>query len=277
MNSSRDSNDVYGSQAGSTTINHTETQQSTATATVKYDTTNTPINKGTDATNQNDHNEPQQDKLLFFNYHEYMVNNYTDLRTGFHDIHDQAIVITHFPNYSVPEDSELNKETRIVRIPRIFGVKGIVYPEYSTLLPGNEAAAIQESIGGESNENDDLIKEFIPKGIYEGQLFGTTSISPLSKYFDEDEFTELMTMINSKIRNCYSSYHFWNILEFLLDMLTFWLLSDIFKFQSKRLLDELEQFIVETNKDLEPRGVKIISPRRTAYLSIDFQILKPTL
>lgn len=241
MSNQRSSNDIYGSQTELNTMDH-------SVSSMKYDITNT-ANKGTEAY-ENHHQQEQEhqhqhqhqelpEKLLFFNYHEYMVNTYTQLGFGVNDIHDQALLITHFPNYSAPEGSDLDKQTRIVRIPRVFNAKGIVYPEFSTNLPGTEDAAIQEQT--ESLDS----AHFVPKGIYEGQLFGTTSVSPLSAYLDEAEFAELMAKINTKVRNCYLSYHFWNILEFLFDMLTFWLLSDVLKFESKRVsLDTILKYMV---------------------------------
>lgn len=234
MNTDQGSNDdVFGSRADSTTtFNHTEALQSSLS--MKYEISNT-ANKGTDTYHNLEHAHHKQESLLFFNYHEYMVNNYTLIGSDMSDIHEQSIVITHFPNYSVEEDSEISKTTRIVRIPRTFNIKGIVYPEFSTVLPGSEPAAIQETITGTSESEDVAISKFVPKGIYEGQIFGTTSVSPLNCYFNDDEFSQLMKSINSRIRNCYTSYHFWNILEFFLDMLTFWLLSDLFKFQSKKV------------------------------------------
>lgn len=229
MSSQRDSSDVYYSQTESTTVNHTETQHSANSDSVpmKYDTTNA-VNKGTET-----FQEEKPAKLLFFNYHEYMISNYTKLGAETSDIHDQKLVITHFPNYAAPKDSDLSQSTRIVRIPRAFTIKGIIYPEFSTTLPGYEAAAISDD-----SEDSDL-RQFVPRGIYQGQLFGTSSISPLSCYFEEQEFSELMKSINDNVKKSYSSYHILNIVEFLLDMLTFWLLSSVIKFQSKRVSFQL--------------------------------------
>ncbi|CCH44930.1 Ras modification protein ERF4 [Wickerhamomyces ciferrii] len=216
------------SPSESATINHSDLQISKKESLELQYGNN--VNKGINSyqnNQQNDENSNNQpSKLLFFNYHEYMVKNYTSLETGVSDIYDQALVITHFPSYT---SSEVEQK-RIVRIPRVFTEQGIIYPQFSTLLPGRESAAIKSQ-----DLSDDEIEGFIPKGIYDGELFGVTSESPLSNYFNEDEFKSIMDRINVNLQDCYTSSHLWNILEFIFDMLTFWILSDFFKFQSKRV------------------------------------------
>lgn len=181
-----------------------------------------PTNKGT----ENDRNgDATQERFLFFNYHEYSVKNYKLTNEQHEDIHEQSLVITHFPNPYVPKDSLEFKETRVVRIPRTFNSKGALFPEFSTSLPGNEAAAIFD---GDSSS-------FIIKGEHRGQLFGTSSTSPLSMLLSDQEFKLIIEHVNMLLKEAYNPWTMTNVIWFLLEVLSLRFLGNFVTSPSKRV------------------------------------------
>lgn len=214
-------------------------------------------------------------QLLFFNYHEYSIKLYSLIGSSTIDSHPNPLIATHFPNIHALNNSEQFKKTRIVRIPRCYTGNGIIYPQFSTVLPGYEEAAInyEESNGNgdednSSNNFEKHEKRFIIKGSYEGQLYGWNSVSPLSNYLTNEEFHEIMTNINDLLAKGNNPFTIWNIIDYILGLLTFWLISLVIKPRSKKHLQELEDYIKETNTKL--KNVKIISPRRSSYLSVSW-------
>lgn len=213
---------------------------------------------------------------LFFNYHEFSVHEYQLLDSPLVSSHETPLIITHFPNIYHPLNSI--HSTRIVRIPRTFSKQ---YPQFSNILPGNETGAISDSN-----------LEFLPIGMFNKELFGTSSISPLSNYLSEEEFTTLMDTINSFLFESFE-FNWWNLFDYLIDLLTFWFLFDIIKSRDKKVsifnlintlntnrykcLDKLESFIQDQNDTLKNRSIRIISPRRSGYLSLDIEIPRPTI
>lgn len=179
------------------------------------------------------------EKLLFFNYHEYSVKNYRLIGENTEDFHEQALIITHFPNFHVPRDSNTFEGTRIVRISRYFKGVGVFVPQFSPYLPGTEPAAI---FG-----DDDTNAKFIVQGEYMGQFFGTSSYSPLSEYLTEKEFREIVEEINVQLRDAYNSWSLINLLLFVLDLLSFWIMSDLLHSLSKRVCTALEISHYPTN------------------------------
>ncbi|KAH3674726.1 hypothetical protein WICMUC_003076 [Wickerhamomyces mucosus] len=219
-------------------------------------------------------NNKEIEKLNFFNYHEYSSSLYNKLNQSQPNQNNtNPLIITHFPNNYVPLNSNEYLNTRIVRIPRIFNnIKGLEFPEFSTVLPGNEDAAIISS----NIESNSKVKEFIIQGQsnHDGQYYGYTSISPLNLYFNntDNEFEIIMVEINRLIKNSYNTFTLWNFLEYFIDLIGFWLISEIWEIKSKNQLNKLETYIENLNKswEFQHRNIKIISPRRSGYLSVSF-------
>lgn len=195
----------------------------------------------------------------FFNYHEYRQFNRSDP--------SKPIIITHFPNVypSDATDIDIPKEQRrIVRIPRLLSID---YPQFSSDFPGCEDAAIKSAEnGGES--------VFKPEFQYEGQWFGTTSASPLGLYLQKNEYKAIVTKINDLLKAQYASSFFW-VVYIVLDILTLGLLS-CFRF-GKHPAVSLEEYVRTINRKFKEEGklCRVISPRLSGYLSLDFEIPRP--
>ncbi|AET39008.1 Shr5p Ecym_3531 [Eremothecium cymbalariae DBVPG len=197
---------------------------------------------------------------LFFNYHEFVVTKYQAIGEDVlkeHDIED-ALCITHFPNIYYPEGSLEFKSTRIVRFPRRFD-NSVYYPYFSEQLPGDEPAALHTEA------------KFIPVGIYDGQYFGKSSTSPLSNYLTNDECHKIVSTINNFFREGYSADTGKNALFNILDILTLNMWSIICSlFNFKDPLVELERYVERVNgqSTFKRNGIKLVSPRRSGYLSV---------
>ncbi|KAF6008751.1 hypothetical protein HII13_000197 [Brettanomyces bruxellensis] len=195
----------------------------------------------------------------FFNYHEYRQFNRSDP--------SKPIIITHFPNVypSDATDIDIPKEqTRIVRIPRLMSID---YPQFSPDFPGCEDAAIK----GAENGGESVFK---PEYQYEGQWFGTTSASPLGLYLQKDEYKAIVSKVNDLLKAQYASSFFW-VVYIILDILTLGLLT-CFRFGKHPALS-LEEYIRTINKNFKEEGklCRVISPRLSGYLSLDFEIPRP--
>ncbi|SCU84510.1 LAMI_0C07756g1_1 [Lachancea mirantina] len=204
---------------------------------------------------------PNNRTALFFNYHEFNVTHYTDLDGEVKEHTDEsALCVTHFPNVYVPVDSAAFLETRVVRIPRRFETT-LDYPTFSSQLPGLEPAAIYDDYSDQ---------EFIPHGRYETQLFGTSSTSPLSNYLTQDQFRDIVETVNEFTRKAYEPLSWQNILNNTLDYLTFNLWNNVISKLFVSPLQELETYVERLNNSdlLRQHSVKLISPRRSAYLSV---------
>lgn len=197
----------------------------------------------------------------FFNYHEYVITKYRSLTDDSIKEHlpEDAICITHFPNIYVPESSPLFTETRIIRIPRRFDTC-VDRPFFSTDLPGSEPAAMTSDDSG----------CFIGKGDYEGQIYGGSSVSPLSNYFTQEQWFKIVSTINSLLSSAYNPLTFRNFASITLDLITLNLWSLI---ESKLLTDplqKLEDYVTTLNKTelFKTQNISIISPRKSSYLSV---------
>jgi hypothetical protein len=124
----------------------------------------------------------------------------------------------------VPVNTLLYETTRIVRIPRVFDKEP--YPQFSNVLPGREPGSITNGM--------DLEPEFTAVGSFEGQFFGTSSLSPLSGMVEESDFRNLIDDVNKILKESYG-FNWLHVLEFILDMLTLWFLSEWFKLSDKRV------------------------------------------
>lgn len=199
---------------------------------------------------------------IFFNYHEFGESYYADLDTPQdlkeHD-DDHGLCITHFPNVYVAADSPDFQTTRIVRIPRRFETT-LNCPYISTVLPGVEPGAIL----GDPN--------FHPHGYFDddSQLFGYSSVSPLSGLLSQQQFEDIVCTINNYLKSAFYIYSWFNLVDFFLELVSLGLWRLVSKFFIRHPLLKLEDYVKQVNErqELQERGVKIISPRRSGYLSV---------
>lgn len=226
--------------------------------------------------NNYNNNNSTNSNILFFNYHEFQETYYIEVDSPEegpkeHDM-GRSIVITHFPNIYVSPESIEWKTTRIVRIPRSYDQR-VTYPCFSEYLPGHESAAI---IVGDRRDR------FICQGksLRDGQWYGYGSISPLSIYFTQDAFQEIVKKINGLIEQDFQLGGWINILDLTIGYFTFGLLdfSKIVNHRCRSHSTKVDQYIEELNKTEEfiRHGVQIIPLARSGYLSLDFQIPCPT-
>lgn len=204
-------------------------------------------------------------EVLFFNYHEFTETYYADLdKPDVCKEHDEseALIITHFPNVYAPRHTALFKETRIVRIPRRFD-ETIRFPNFSELLPGMEPAAIINS----SQPN-----KFIGEGIYDdGQVFGCTSVSPLSLYLTASEFQDVVHNINILLEMEFRVFNWYNLLDIALGVITLGIWTWL---SHSHHTSQLDHYINTVNDSelFQVNRIRVVHPRRSAYLSLDFQI-----
>jgi len=207
--------------------------------------------------------------LLFFNYHEFLTEDYQLHPSCRYISKAKSIVVNHFPNNHVPVDSATYNETRIVRIPRIFSTTKLsdLIPQFSDYTPGSEPAAI--------NDQDGLT--FKTTGIYDNNSFGVTSVTPLVPgYMTDEEFHAIIHKINQYLQEAFDPYNIWNLIDSILDLISANFYTKIINnffvdTYSKRKLLELESYIDHevNSKMLANRpGLKILSPRKSGYLSV---------
>lgn len=207
------------------------------------------------------------EQLLFFNYHEFLVNNYCDVRSEVPVQHKQALVVSHFPNNYVPTESASYRQTRIVRIPRDYATKELSYmiPQFSSYLPGTEPASLKQAEDG-----------FTVVGKYDYSVFGSSSCPPLiPNHLSELEYKQIVGDINGYLLEAFSPYNWRVAVENFLDVATGTLYSKVFNRlivgnTSQTKLEQLETFVEEeiNQKMLKCRDIRVISPRRSGYLSV---------
>ncbi|CCK67837.1 Shr5p KNAG_0A01480 [Huiozyma naganishii CBS 8797] len=219
--------------------------------------------------------EEDSSEPLFFNYHEFVETFYGNLDTPngrCEHSESQSITITHFPNPYCAIDSLEFQTTRVVRIPRRFETT-LEYPCFSTMLPGNEPAAIVDATDG---------KEFVPHGVYDdGQLFGYSSVSPLSLYFTQEEFEVIVTQVNRYIAKSFRASSPYNVFDIAVGILTLGLWSLLSHWHELQpvSLKKLDRYILHLNSSTKfsSQGISIINPKRSGFLSLDFQVPRPRL
>ncbi|KAI1275109.1 Golgin subfamily A member 7/ERF4 family-domain-containing protein [Xylaria sp. FL0933] len=150
-----------------------------------------------------------------------------------------------FPHLNpyVPIDSPEYKTTRIIRIRRDWLLAGDLAPTFSNMYP---------------------------------EILDPAGIS-------EREFRRVIEKLNGALVPIFNPYSWRNILDGVLGMLTAWLWEDFGLTNVKTKLNELEAWIDKWNAEMEKttgseEGAvppKIISLRRTGYMSLDFQIANP--
>ncbi|KAK6458778.1 pseudouridine synthase [Scheffersomyces xylosifermentans] len=204
-------------------------------------------------------NPPKKEPLLFFNYHEFLTPNDNPFNQDSNG--EASLVINHFPNVYTPQDSLTYANTRIIRIPRAYeGIKySDIIPQFSVYAPGTEPAALLN----ESNFS------FDPIGTYDGNAFGPTSLTPLvPDLLQREELETIVTTVNQYLYDSFNPYDWRNAVESSLEFLTAGFYSRII---SKYLYTSYSR-----QKLHHIDWLKLIDPRLSGFLSLDFQIPKPT-
>lgn len=202
---------------------------------------------------------------IFFNVHEYTIHDYQAVGEEVKRYHEIPLIATHFPSpYSVLNSPE-ELAVRIVRIPRCFNNNN-EYPQFSENLPGLEPGAVSDGDGTFRAEGQQL-----------NQWFGSCSVSPLSNYLTQAEFSEIVQSVNSHLKKAYG-HSLWTSVWQLLEFWDVGVLRRIYSGNDKNKLDQLEKWIDVVNGKFLQGGkpVRIIHPKRNGFLSLDFEIPTPS-
>ncbi|KAI1114772.1 Golgin subfamily A member 7/ERF4 family-domain-containing protein [Nemania sp. NC0429] len=146
-------------------------------------------------------------------------------------------------NPYVPLNSAEYKTTRIIRIRRDWLVAGDLAPTFSNMYP----------------------EILDPAGV------------------PEQEFRRVIEKLNASLVPIFDPYNWRNILDGMLGVLSAWVWEDLGFTNVKTKLNDLEAWIDKWNAEMEKTASseegavppKIISLRRTGYMSLDFQIQNP--
>ncbi|QHS76017.1 Shr5p [Saccharomyces paradoxus] len=234
-----------------------------------------------DSHHKEEDNSSTSERALFFNYHEFSYSFYEDLgsedaKPTEHD-EDHKLCITHFPNVYAARGSAEFQVTRVVRVPRRFDEcrTSLETPQFSTQLPGSEPAAI---VGDDGSR-------FARCGRYDtgGHVFGCSSVSPLSEHLSAAELAEVVHRVNGFLLREEGKVYGWcNLCGLVFDMLTGGLWSWVLGPLLSRLVFQeslaLEQYVAQLNSPgglLHERGVRLVLPRRSGCLSLDFVVPGP--
>jgi hypothetical protein len=91
----------------------------------------------------------------------------------------------------------------------------------------------------------------------------------LDPLIEEDDFRALIKHINETLIDAFNPLTFRAWLDAVMGVATFWLWDDVGLTKVKRKLAELERWIEKWNREKgEKEGVKIISLRRTGYMTV---------
>ncbi|KAF2736943.1 hypothetical protein EJ04DRAFT_574978 [Polyplosphaeria fusca] len=141
------------------------------------------------------------------------------------------------PNPHVPLGSPLYAHTKIIRIKRDWMIKGDLAPTFANLYP--------------------------------------EILDPL---ISEDDFRNLIKHINDTLIKAFDPTSFRAWADAILGVLTFWIWEDLGLTHVKKQLADLEKWIDAWNAKVgEKEGVRIISLRRTGYLTLDIMIPDPQI
>lgn len=141
------------------------------------------------------------------------------------------------PNPHVPLKSTLYETTRVIRIKRDWMVKGDQAPTFANLYP-------------------EILDPLIP----------------------EDEFRNLIKHINDTLVKAFDPTTFRSWADSVLGVATCWIWDDLGLTHVKKQLADLEKWIEVWNRKVgEKEGVRIISLRRTGYLTLDIMIPDPQI
>lgn len=140
-------------------------------------------------------------------------------------------------NPHVPMSSAAYLHTRVVRIRRDWMVAGDLAPTFSNLYP-------------------EILDSVLP----------------------EPEFRALVARVNAAVLAAYNPFSAHNWLDATLGLLTGWLWDDLGFTHAKRALAALERWLIEWNEKIgATTGVRVVSLRRTGYMSMDIQIPDPKI
>ncbi|QRG38147.1 hypothetical protein FDK38_002542 [Candidozyma auris] len=231
----------------------------------------------------NDPNNKYNDKQApaFFNYHEFLVPpEAVSASTLVSQVspsekeqpHELSLVVNHFPNVYAPIESTLYKDTRIVRIPRAYHEKDYSYmiPQFSLYTPGEEPAAVL----GEPT-----------LGSFDWQVFSTVSKTPLvPSLLSASEVEDIVKRVNAFLADAFSLNSKWTWVDNMVDFFTGtlysrvwgWLVSEPFTKRQVQKLDEYVEHVNETFLSKRHPLLRLIAPRESGFLSLDFQIPKPS-
>lgn len=191
------------------------------------------------------------DEIRFYNYHEYVAES-SGPGCG-------KVLVTDFPNPYVSERSQQYKTTRIVRVPRAYhkyddGVKydrsGVI-PHFSEFFPGAEPGAI------ESLETDE-----------HGAVYVMSSKSRLAELMSVEEYCEIVKTINRIVYEAYNPWRPYNVLYNVCGFVTGWLSEFVLAPPEAAGLKKLEDYVREVNLNLYPRGLKVVNPYESGFLSV---------
>ncbi|KAI0148445.1 Golgin subfamily A member 7/ERF4 family-domain-containing protein [Xylariaceae sp. FL1272] len=144
-------------------------------------------------------------------------------------------------NPHVPISSNEYKTTRIIRIRRDWLVAGDLGPAFSNMYP---------------------------------EILDPAGVS-------EQEFRRVIEKLNGTLLPIFNPYHWRNVLDGVLGVLSGWAWEDFGLTNAKTGLNALEMWIEQWNAEMEKTtgpdalSPKIISLRRTGYMNLDFQIPDP--
>ncbi|KAJ8103849.1 Golgin subfamily A member 7/ERF4 family-domain-containing protein [Lipomyces tetrasporus] len=99
---------------------------------------------------------------------------------------------------------------------------------------------------------------------------------PLSVFMTEIEFLDLIHEVNDQLDQAFYPLSPGNVIDGCIGVLTCSLCEFMYTSHHKRKVSELESFVERLNKEVyKVRGIKVISPMQTAYLSLDIQVPYP--
>lgn len=98
----------------------------------------------------------------------------------------------------------------------------------------------------------------------------------LDPLLPEHQFRHIIQKVNQTLVMAFNPYSSRNWVDGLMGVLTGWVWDDLGLGGVKKRLRDLEQWLVDWNRDVgNAEGVKIIPLRRTGYMSLDIQIPDP--
>ena len=146
------------------------------------------------------------------------------------------------PNPYVPLASPIHEATRIIRIPRDWMIAGDLAPTFSNTYP-----------------------------------------EILEPWVQEADFRTLIKGINERLIQAFDPLGWRAWMDLLLGIATGWIWDDLGFVKVKKGCEDVEQFIEKWNEDIrhhsekdeEMEVVRVISLRKSGYLSLDIQIPDP--
>lgn len=140
------------------------------------------------------------------------------------------------PNPHCNPESEEARDTRVIRVRRDWLSTGDLYPAYANLYP-----------------------------------------EILDPMVSESDFRFLISGVNTRIEQAFNAFTFRAFLDFFLGVLTGFLWDDFGISGAKTGQKNLERFVDNWNaqKASEGRDVKLMQPRKTGFMALDFIIPDP--